>query len=77
MESSTLANCDKHNKGQNEKEEKFRNQNVNYSVKKAKLKGKEEENVLIHKKQIDPTEHIRLVFPSFSNEVMLSIIIMI
>ena len=43
MESSTLANCDKHNKGQNEKGEKFRNQNVNYSVKKAKLKGKEEE----------------------------------
>ena len=46
-------------------------------MKRAKLKGKEEGDVIIHKKQINPSEHIKLVFPSFSNEVMLSIIIMI
>lgn len=71
MESSTLANNTKQNEGQNEEGEQFGNINVSYSVKRAKLKGKEEGDVIIHKKQINPSEHIKLVFPSFSNEVMI------
>lgn len=71
MESSTLTNCTKQNEGQNEEGEQFGNQNGNYSMKRAKLKGKEEGDVIIHKKQINPSERIKLVFPSFSNEVMI------
>ena len=69
MESSTLANNTKQNEGQNEEGEPFGNINVSHSMKRAKLKGKEEGDVIIHKKQINPSEHIKLVFPSFSNEV--------
>lgn len=69
MESSNVMMSTNQNVTISQSEGYVNTVNPNFSVKKPKLKANEDKSVIIHKKQIDPSEHIKLVFPSFSNEV--------